>query len=460
MTGKKRKHQLPPLQKPHHILSLNDDDTVISKKTVRHSKQHQASDKLVSSDLSSKILKEALNQQREILHEKEDLNQQKEILHEKEAELTSPTFSQLLQSNTEGESDDEGFAFDGFSETLDAHDLDIEKISEEDEATLASFFRSDACSQPTLADIIIKKIKEKDANTLSEVRPMPKLDDGIIDIYKKVGIVLSKYTSGKIPKALQRIALMECWEEVLYITEPDKWSPNAMYSATRIFASRFNNSKAQRFYKLVLLPRIRDEIQKNRRLHRALYEAIKKSLYKPAGFFKGILFPLCQSQTCTLMEAHIIGSIIQKVSIPPLHSSVALMTIASMDYCGTTSFFMKLLIEKKYALPYRVLDTVVAHFMRFLEDKRVMPVIWHQTLLAFVQRYKNELTMEDKDNLDRLMQHQKHHLVTPEIRRELKNSRHRGQKEDITSFTPLFSVINKPIEEDRWIYPEVPMEED
>jgi len=48
---------------------------------------------------------------------------------------------------------------------------------------------------------------------------------------------------------------------------------------------------------------------------------------------------------------------------------------------------MKLLIEKKYALPYRVLDAMVAHFMKFLEDERIMPVIWHQSLLAFVLRF-------------------------------------------------------------------------
>ena len=50
------------------------------------------------------------------------------------------------------------------------------------------------------------------------------------------------------------------------------------------------------------------------------------------------------------------------------------------------SYIIKIFIDKKYALPYRVLDALVAHFMRFLEDSRVMPVIWHQTLLAFVQR--------------------------------------------------------------------------
>ncbi|WVZ01887.1 hypothetical protein V8G54_022693 [Vigna mungo] len=81
---------------------------------------------------------------------------------------------------------------------------------------------------------------------------------------------------------------------VLYITEPENWSPNALYQATRIFASNFGAKKAERFYKLVLLPRVREDIRKNKRLHFALYQTLKKALYKPAAFFKGILFPLCE----------------------------------------------------------------------------------------------------------------------------------------------------------------------
>ena len=50
------------------------------------------------------------------------------------------------------------------------------------------------------------------------------------------------------------------------------------------------------------------------------------------------------------------------------------------------SYFIKLLLDKKYALPYRAVDAVVAHFIRFIEDTRIMPVIWHQSLLTFVQR--------------------------------------------------------------------------
>lgn len=32
---------------------------------------------------------------------------------------------------------------------------------------------------------------------------------------------------------------------------------------------------------------------------------------------------------------------------------------AELEYCGTTSFFMRVLLDKKYALPYRVIDALV-----------------------------------------------------------------------------------------------------
>lgn len=122
--------------------------------------------------------------------------------------------------------------------------------------------------------------------------------------YRRVADLLSRYTVGKIPKAFKHIPSMQNWEEVLYLTEPQKWSPNALFQATRIFASNFGAKKAERFYKLVLLPRVRDDIKKNQRLHFALYQTLKKSLYKPAAFFKGILFPLCEVHNHILVVFH------------------------------------------------------------------------------------------------------------------------------------------------------------
>ncbi|CAI9088952.1 OLC1v1023421C1 [Oldenlandia corymbosa var. corymbosa] len=413
---------------------LDDGDsksTASAKKRPKPPKLHQQQEQVISPGISGKILKQAKLQQKEI--EEEETREQNPSL---------VLLEQPMKTGADTEEDDEIDDFTGFGETESQFGELEDQMDEDDEKLLAAFLSTDSRPQRTLADIIVERIKEKDAQVSSEARPMPQMDNSIIELYKSVGKLLSKYTSGKMPKAFKHIPSLQFWEEVLYLTEPEKWSPNAMYQATRIFASNLGVKKAERFYKLVLLPRVREDIRKNKRLHFALYQSLKKSLYKPAAFNKGILFPLCESRTCNLREAVIIGSILEKVSIPPLHSSVALLKMAEMEYCGTTSYFIKLLIEKKYALPYRVLDAMVAHFMRFLEDSRTMPVIWHQSLLAFVQRYKNELTKEDKDNLHTLVKNQRHYLVTPEILRELNNSRNRGEKEDdLMSIYILFFVV-------------------
>jgi essential nuclear protein 1 len=51
-----------------------------------------------------------------------------------------------------------------------------------------------------------------------------------------------------------------------------------------------------------------------------------------------------------------------------------------------------------------VIDSLVRHFMRCHDDERQMPVVWHQTLLCFVQRYKDDIRQEDKTLLRKLTQ--------------------------------------------------------
>lgn len=71
-----------------------------------------------------------------------------------------------------------------------------------------------------------------------------------------------------------------------------------------------------------------------------------------------------QAGNCSLREALIIASILAKNSIPMLHSAAAILKIAEMDYSGANSIFLKTLFDKKYALPYRVIDAVVHHYIR------------------------------------------------------------------------------------------------
>lgn len=48
------------------------------------------------------------------------------------------------------------------------------------------------------------------------------------------------------------------------------------------------------------------------------------------------------------------------------------------SYSGASSMFMTVLLNKKYSLPYVVLDSLVEYFMSFEEDERELPVLWHQ----------------------------------------------------------------------------------
>ncbi|KAL0281285.1 UNVERIFIED_CONTAM: hypothetical protein PYX00_002318 [Menopon gallinae] len=189
---------------------------------------------------------------------------------------------------------------------------------------------------------------------------------------------------------------------------------------------------AQRFYNLVLYPRIRDDIAEYKRLNFHLYQALRKALFKPGAFMKGIILPLCESGTCTLRESIIIGSVIAKNSIPVLHSACTMLLIAEMDYTGANSIFLRIFLDKKYALPYRVIDAIVGHFLRFQNDKRELPTLWHQSLLTFVQRYKGDISTEQREALLGLLRHQSHDTITPEVRRELQHATCR----DIEDQTP------------------------
>lgn len=204
----------------------------------------------------------------------------------------------------------------------------------------------------------------------------------------------------------------------------------------------------------MLLEKVRDDIRETKHLNLHLFNALKKGLYKPSSWFKGILFPLVESGTCTLREASIISGVLVRVSVPVLHSAAAiqgLCHIAAQEASagtvggGATNIFIKALLDKKYALPYQVVDSLVFHFLRFRsvdpaavtpESMEVsmstsskdlkLPVIWHQCLLAFAQRYRNEITEDQREALLDMLLTKDHKGITPEIRRELLSGRGRG----------------------------------
>jgi essential nuclear protein 1 len=319
-----------------------------------------------------------------------------------------------------------------------------------------------------LADLILKKIAAHEAGTDGPTQALQEDDDfsmeepqelppKVIEVYNTIGELLARHRSGPLPKPFKVLPTLSAQQIPILIslTSPQDWTPHVHFLATRLFISS-RPDIAQPFLTNILLPKVRDEIHETRKLHVHLYSALKKSLYKPACFFKGILFPLLEDGTCTLREAHIISSVVSRVSIPVLHSAAALLRlcdIAAEQFStrkedgggGATNVFIRCLLEKKYALPYKVVDALVFHFLRFKsvdfvpgaeamaidaanghDSAKGLPVLWHQSLLAFAQRYRNDITEDQREALMDLINAKGHRQMGPETRRELLEGRGRG----------------------------------
>jgi len=395
---------------------INDAKFVKAKKRNKLRLRQDEEEQYVNSNLSRKILSAAREQQREL----EDVSDDPTPAESSKMKVVKLDDGAKSDSDSDNEDEEDNLEPDTFYENIE--------INRQDEEAIERFMSKNPLPRRTLADIIMEKITEKqtelethfsDAGSLQ----MQDLDPKVKAMYEGVRDVLRKYRSGKLPKAFKIIPKLRNWEQILYITDPPSWSAAAMYQGTRIFASNLKDKMAQRFFNLVLLPRIRDDLAEYKRLNFHLYQALRKSLYKPGAFMKGILLPLLESGNCTLREAIIIGSVVARNSIPILHSSAAILKIAEMDYTGANSIFLRIFLDKKYALPYRVVDALVFHFLRFERDSRELPVLWHQAFLTFVQRYKADISSEQRDSLLNLLRQQNHHTITAEIRRELQNAK-------------------------------------
>ncbi|CAE7226370.1 unnamed protein product [Rhizoctonia solani] len=328
------------------------------------------------------------------------------------------------------------------------------EIDPEDMTTLDALMPSNVETRKTLADMIMEKLNAADAaaegtdktirisakpNSQGETgppNPAEGLNPKVVEVYTKVGQLLNHYKSGPLPKPFKVLPSLPQWARLLALTKPHEWTPHAHYAATRMLVSNLKPESVRHYLEGVLLEAVRDDIRINRKLNVHLYDALKKAVYKPAAFFKGIVFPLCETG-CTLKEAAIVASVLMKVSVPNLHSAAALLRLASMDYSGPNSLFIRILLDKKYALPYKVVDGLVFHFIRIANthkgsraDGDKLPVLWHQSLLVFCQRYASDLSPDQRDALLDVIRAHPHAQIGPEVRRELINAASKSTQRD------------------------------
>ncbi|WEJ96333.1 snoRNA-binding rRNA-processing protein [Yamadazyma tenuis] len=427
-------------EKPRHN-PLHRDITSLNGGLKTHQKSRKTSntmgengEEFLDASTSRRILKLAKEQQEEIEEEDEGNKTSKASFLE--------AFRAQEQEEEQFEESDEEAEYSDFEEEF--YDEEEIEVNEQDAEMFEKYFSTGngIGGSINLADKIMAKIQEKEIMRSTGGRPVDgvKLPPKVIAAYEKIGQILANYRHGKLPKLFKVLPSLKNWQDVLYVTNPESWTPHAVYEATKLFVSNLQANEAQKFIESILLERFRVGIEdsEDHSVNYHIYRAIKKSLYKPGAFFKGFLFPLVDGH-CSVREATIAASVLAKVSVPVLHSSVALSQLAQRDFSPASTVFIRVLVEKKYALPYQTLDDLVFYFMRFrkVEQQQVdmmidteanegtksnlpsLPVVWHKAFLAFAQRYKNDITDDQRDFLLETVRQRFHQGIGPEIRREL-----------------------------------------
>ncbi|KAG6378379.1 Bystin-domain-containing protein [Boletus reticuloceps] len=439
--------QRPQKQRRDPLLTQLDGDELYAKygrvsqpgkrsKSQRHSAEDDTDEVILDPKTSRKIFELARDQQGELeMPDDEDDEDDNGAAGSRNLQPQMRTTDDLSDQSDHDETEE-------MSDGSDAEAMF--QLDSVDVQALDTLLPPNSGERRTLADVIFSKLENSKSGNVTVIRkvqqdkqhpnPALGLDPRLVESYSKLAIFLRGYKSGQLPKLFKVVPSLPAWARILALTKPEQWSPHACRAATRIFISTMKPPQAQLFLSVVLLDAIREDIQSHKKLDVQYYECLKRALYKPGAFFKGIVFPMLEGG-CSLKEAAIIASVVAKKKVPVLHSAAALLRIAQMDYTGPNSLFIRVLVDKKYQLPYKVVDALVFHFIRLSNtykarsrgDTEKLPVLWHQSLLAFCQRYSPDLTPDQKDALLDVVRVNPHPQIGPEVRRELVNSVARGE---------------------------------
>ena len=411
--------------------------------------------------LSRKIMRQAQSQQLEEEEAKESYDDDAEpqqVPRQQSKRAREEEAFRLRDESTLSDDNDDGA--DDESVLADDEEVEELELSAEDETALAQFLPSSLSTRRNLADLILAKLDQHTAavSGAAEDAPRPPLGAKVVAVYTNIGVVLSHYTSGKIPRLFKIVPTLRDWEEVLAVTQPDKWTPAAVSAATKYFASS-TDLIAQRYYSLVVLPRVRRDIAEHGKLNYHLYQTLRRALFRTVSFLRGVLLPLasgeCDDGEMTKREAEILSSVLAKYSVPPLHAAVCMLLLMQMPFSTPVMLLILTLIKKKYALPSSVIDELSVWFGKGAQDggldergKVRMPLQWHQALLDFVQKYGAELSSEQAKRIRDVTRKQVHSGITREVVLELnraKESRAERRPQGIVGEAKgALSVVNTP----------------
>jgi essential nuclear protein 1 len=216
-----------------------------------------------------------------------------------------------------------------------------------------------------------------------------------LKILQRTGLMLRIYRSGKLPKVLKIIPVLENFEEFLWFTRPDRWSSQALLVVSRFFISKLNHQKLKRYFSCVIAPRIQEEIFKKQKICRNVFKLIKLSSINEKMFFTSIIIPLSCSKNCTNKETAFLASIISTQSFSRSHIYSLLVFLTKDKIINESKIrVLRAIISKKYNLPNRIKEYIIDFFLK--NRAIVSKAILKNCVLIFLKNYLLFLTPEEK----------------------------------------------------------------
>ncbi|KAG7883202.1 hypothetical protein KL905_001903 [Ogataea polymorpha] len=215
-------------------------------KRLKHDKtvEEDAEDDFVLDAASSrKVLKLAREQQEEI------------ALEENRLEVSERPRFQMIAHESDESDDDAVYEAMSDDDENEYYDEEVEEVDEQDAKLFESYFKSEnnAFGSFNLADKVMSKLQETQQQKAEQTeKPQDKvfLPPRVIEAYEKVGQSLHVWRHGKLPKLFKVLPSIKNWEDLIFVTNPEAWTPQVTYEATRLFVSNLTASKAERFVNL------------------------------------------------------------------------------------------------------------------------------------------------------------------------------------------------------------------
>ena len=306
-----------------------------------------------------------------------------------------------------------------------------------------------------------RKISEQlDRFDQEAVKQDPSKDAEVKAVYTKVGQILSKYRDGKLPECFLALPRIAHWESLMKITRPGDWTVHAYFKTTKIFVASPESKHTLHFYKYYLLPKCLSNISQYSKLNYHLFQALRKAIFRPSLWFRGILFPFLKGQfhpeyktgerqknknesKGTIKQAQILSAVLMKCSVPNVHASAAFLKILEFTYNGPVGVLIKLFIDKKFALPLSVIRRVTEWFLSFGKITKIseenqskkeeikMPVLWFQSLLSFGKSYKKYLNEAEITALKNLVRKKVKHVTLSKEIVQVLSEKEKGKEEDL-----------------------------